>query len=371
MKKKEEKDNKKKIIISSICGAILIILIGIATILLFNKPTEEKAPKKESKNWKTILNEEAKNGKLSKKLKDKLKDFKLETEKVELLLLDIDSDKDMELIAYAENKEDNNNKIFTFEIDKSVQFSKDYDVNSREDISYVYDMSDKNCYWYINSNGKKVIVTIEDKELTQEEFDNNYYVVTNKYNEKNIFDEAVEVKVDDKKIDISKELDKIIEKNITNEEILINNSLDKNKIEQLIADKKLEEEQAKKEAEEEKKRLEEEQRKNEQTSTPAASTSFKVGDYNVKFGKYKWLTPDGTTTFYYTLNSDYTCIFTDGDGKTTACNYSVGTATDGQDISSAVERPAIIIKDEYTRSYFPTSDGFRDTDLEYFEYIGN
>lgn len=100
-------------------------------------------------------------------------------------------------------------------------------------------------------------------------------------------------------------------------------------------------------------------------------TTFKVGDYNVKFGKYKWNYPDYSGAVYYTLNSDYTCLYEESSGKKENCTFSVGIATDGQDISSAKDIPAILFKHgEYTRSYFPTPKGFRDTDLEYFEYIG-
>lgn len=100
------------------------------------------------------------------------------------------------------------------------------------------------------------------------------------------------------------------------------------------------------------------------------NATFKVGDYDVKFGKYKWVYPDNSGAAYYTLNSDYTCVYEDSSRKEN-CTFSVGVATDGQDISSAIERPAINFKyKSYTMSYFPTPKGFRDTGLEYFEYVG-
>lgn len=70
------------------------------------------------------------------------------------------------------------------------------------------------------------------------------------------------------------------------------------------------------------------------------STTFKVGDYDVKFGKYKWVYPDNSEAAYYTLNSDYTCVYEDSSRKEN-CTFSVGVATDCQDISSAIERQAI------------------------------
>lgn len=111
-------------------------------------------------------------------------------------------------------------------------------------------------------------------------------------------------------------------------------------------------------------------KKKKQKEEGTSSNTFKVGDYNVKFGKYKWTYPDNSGAAYYTLNSDYTCLYEDSSRKEN-CTFSVGIATDGQDISSAKDIPAIKFKyKSYTMSYFPTSKGFRDTDLEYFEYIG-
>ena len=60
------------------------------------------------------------------------------------------------------------------------------------------------------------------------------------------------------------------------------------------------------------------------------------------------------------------------EGKTKSCTFSVGTATDGQSVESAVVRPALKISENggYSYSYFPTSSGFRDTDLEHYVYQG-
>lgn len=100
-------------------------------------------------------------------------------------------------------------------------------------------------------------------------------------------------------------------------------------------------------------------------------STFKVGAYNVKFGRYEWKMDDYIHE-YFTLNSDYTCSYTDSDGNTSACTFSVGRAMDGQDISSTEEKDAIIFKiSNYTSSYFPKENGFRDTDMQDFVYIGN
>ena len=107
----------------------------------------------------------------------------------------------------------------------------------------------------------------------------------------------------------------------------------------------------------------------------AEREGFKVGSYTLKYGRYEWdlgELGDYGRKEVYILNSDKTCIHTDYDGKTSSCTFRVGRATDGQSIESMVERDALIIKDSdgYDRSYFPKSDGFRDTDLENFIYKG-
>ena len=101
---------------------------------------------------------------------------------------------------------------------------------------------------------------------------------------------------------------------------------------------------------------------------------LKVGSYTIKYGRYEWdlgeLGDYGKKEIYI-LKSDKTCSHTDYDGKTTSCTFGVGRATDGQDVSSAVERDALIIYEGgYSRSYFPKQGGFRDTDLENFVYKG-
>lgn len=382
-KKEKTKDNKKKkkiIIISSIVGGIVLIALIITLVFVFNKENEPKKEKEEKITWKSVLTKEAKDGSLKQKIKDTLEDNNLNVDTVEAIVFDIDSDKDYELVIYTENR--SNNKIFTYEIEDEIKYSKDYDLKDKNSLGYVYNKINENCYWYINNDGVKIVISITDKEIEDEEFNTNYYVLPNIYNNQEVLENTVEINLDKENDDLSKEINKSLKNKFTNKEFLEYNNLSINKIEKKIAEEKeaeeqkLAEEQKQKEEEEKKKqeeqkRIEEEKKKKlEEEQKKQAASSFKVGTYNVKFGRYKWTTPDNKAE-YYTLNNDYTCSHVDDNGNNISCTFYVGTSMDGQDESSAVERPAIVIKEGvYTTSYFPTSSGFRDTDLENFIYQG-
>ena len=125
----------------------------------------------------------------------------------------------------------------------------------------------------------------------------------------------------------------------------------------------------------EKKEVEEKARKEAEEREKAEREGFKVGSYTLKYGRYEWdlaEVGDPGRKETYILRSDKTCTHTDYEGKTTSCTFTTGRATDGQSIESMVERDAIIIYENggYSRSYFPKTGGFRDTDLENFLYKG-
>ena len=271
-KNKDKRKSKKKliIIISSIVAALVIALVVVLLVMNNNKKEETSTKKATTKTtWKTILKSEAIDGTLKETLTDKIDDLKLRNYETELILMDIDSDETLELVAYVESENKSvSNKIITYEIDKKVEFSKDYDIENKEQLAYVYNMINENFYWYIPSSNKKVIASLTDKEVTDEEFGNNYYVVTTNYKKDEIFNNSIEVDLKEDSDDLTKQIDKVIKNKFTNDELLEDNNLDKKKVqakieeEKALEEAKLEEEQKKKEEEEAaKKKAEEEAKK--------------------------------------------------------------------------------------------------------------
>ena len=231
------------------------------------------------------LKTEAKDGSLKKKLEDKLDDFNITTEDVDLMLMDIDSDNDAELIAHVSNKKIN--KLLTYEIDKKISYSKDYDLSSDDALGFVYNTINENTYWYINSDSDKTVISVTDKDVSDEDFTTNYYVLTNQYKDKNVLDQFIEVSLDNK--DLSKDMDKVIKNNLTNKEFMSSNNLTIKKIKQEIKaneEEKLAEEEKKKQEEEQKaleeqKKQEEEQKKAEEEKKKqeaSSSKSFEIVD---------------------------------------------------------------------------------------------
>lgn len=289
-KKNQPKDTKKlnkKNLFIIIGIAVLLIIIAIVLVIIFNKPKDEdkKEDKTTATTWKDVLKTEAKDGSLKKKLEDKLDDFNITTEDVDLMLMDIDSDNDAELIAHVSNKKIN--KLLTYEIDKKISYSKDYDLSSDDALGFVYNTINENTYWYINSDSDKTVISVTDKDVSNEDFTTNYYVLTNQYKDKNVLDQFIEVSLDNK--DLSKDMDKVIKNNLTNKEFMSSNNLTIKKIKQEIKaneEEKLAEEEKKKQEEEQKaleeqKKQEEEQKKAEEEKKKqeaSSSKSFEIVD---------------------------------------------------------------------------------------------
>ena len=201
------------------------------------------------------------------------------------MLMDIDSDNDAELIAHVSNKKIN--KLLTYEIDKKISYSKDYDLSSDDALGFVYNTINENTYWYINSDSDKTVISVTDKDVSDEDFTTNYYVLTNQYKDKNVLDQSIEVSLDNK--DLSKDMDKVIKNNLTNKEFMSSNNLTIKKIKQEIKaneEEKLAEEEKKKQEEEQKaleeqKKQEEEQKKAEEEKKKqeaSSSKSFEIVD---------------------------------------------------------------------------------------------
>lgn len=227
---------------------------------------------------------------------------------------------------------------------------------------------EENTEYNYNSESVDKIVDINGKEISLNKFDETF----------------IKPDIKENKTEYNYKLDETnLKTNITNQinnykpvEKIVTDNIQKqiqNKIEKVENIKK-EMENAK--AEVEKKEAEEKAKKEAEEREKAEKEGFKIGSYTLKYGRYEWdlaEVGDYGHKEVYILNSDKTCSHTDYEGKTTSCTFKIGRATDGQSIESMVERDALIINENggYSRSYFPKTDGFRDTDLENFLYKGS
>lgn len=321
---KNKNKNKKKIIIILIIIGIILIAAAITLFFIFNK--EDKTPKttEEKITWKNVLKKEAKDGNLKKKIINTLNDNNIKATDINLMLLDIDSDKKTEVLVYVENK--TNDKIFTYEIADKISYSKDYDLPNSNSLGYAYNMINENCYWYIDSENEKTIISIEDKEITSEDFTNNYYVLPNTYNNQNLFEQAISIDLEDEKDNLTVQINKAIKNEFTNKEFLENNDLTVNKIAKDIATKKEEEqkkleeeeklkEEEQKRQEEEQKALEEQKKKEEE----AKNSKFKVGNYTLDYKTYVYSSSEGKETLK--LNSGGNCYYKQISGQENSCTF--------------------------------------------------
>ena len=261
IEKKPKKSKKKKIII--IISIILtLLIIGILLWLFLKKDPATNEQKNIKTTWKTVLTSAAKDGTLKTTISKKLDDFNINSEEIDLLLMDIDSDQTSELVAYAEDK--NNKKIFTYEIQDEIEYAKDYDVTNKN-IVYVYNMINENFYWAVNNDTKRTIIALSDKIIEEDDFNNSYYEVITTYKNNRIFDNAVVVTIEEDVNDLSKYIKKVINNKFSNDELLEDNNLTKKKVQELIAkEKQIKEEEEQKVKEEEEKKKEEEAKREEE-----------------------------------------------------------------------------------------------------------
>lgn len=138
-----------------------------------------------------------------------------------------------------------------------------------------------------------------------------------------------------------------------------------------IEDQKKAEEEAKKKAEEEAKKKAEEE----------ANSSFKVGKYTAKYGKYvcKIDLVDASTSTeqtiegYYTFNPDGTCVYEDYKTKEKSTGtFTVGDVQMGQDISTIEYVPGVRISTPKMSTSFAIggNNSFHDTDIMVLKYVG-
>ncbi len=334
-KKDKNKDSKKdakkkKIIIFSIIGGVILV-IAIATVVFFLlKPSSKKETPKVAKTWSDVLKNQAEDGTLIKTINDELDDLNIRTNEAEAMVLDIDSDDDMEFLVYTEDEITDKNKLIVFEVDKDVKYSKDYTLNSDESLAYAYNIINENMYYYVINNTNYTTISLQDKEYDEADFNTNFYVITNQYQNEEILSNAEEINL--KKENIKSIIEKILKKQFTNEDLLDDNNTSKSKIEKALKEKEEEEkqkilEEQQKQEEEQKKKEEEEKQKQEelkkQQEEQKKANSLTVGDYSLEYKVYAYNTNDANESITLQLNKGGVCYYAQGMGEKDECKYEV------------------------------------------------
>ena len=191
-KKDKAKNNKKKskkpLIISIVVIFVIILIIVVLLFLNNNKSIDNR-----SKYYKAIENS-LDSGKLSDTFDYVLKKLKVDATHAKLLAIDIDSDKSLDLVAYIENK--NQNYILNFEVDDGVYYEENYEISEIKNFGYAYSYIDNNLYWFTINNHEYTVISNGKKIMSKEEFEENYYIVTEKYEKKEILANSVEYDLD-------------------------------------------------------------------------------------------------------------------------------------------------------------------------------
>lgn len=343
IKKKDKKNRRKKIIIISVI-IVLLIVAGVVILLLVNKSEKTDNTENKSDYYKTLENN-LESGKLSDEFDILLKKLNVNPTSVEVISLDLNSDFSQDLVAYVEDK--NHKYLLDFEVDDDISLLDSYELSTKS-IGYAYSLLDNDMYWYVINNNQYTVISDSKKIMTKDIFDDNYYVITTKYNKKDILDNAYEY-------DLDKELDiDLLEKNkITKKRLLNNNSLTTSKVVNLAVSYKAEREkkQAEQQEEELKNKTEEEIKKADESNT---LETFQVGDYKLKYGKYV-SNIDGTIETYI-LNGDYTATFIDSNNVEVGCTWSNNSVS-----------LDITCNNHY--SYSPINDGFKDTNNKEYKFM--
>lgn len=232
IKKKDKKNRRKKIIIISVI-IVLLIVAGVVILLLVNKSEKTDNTENKSDYYKTLENN-LESGKLSDEFDILLKKLNVNPTSVEVISLDLNSDFSQDLVAYVEDK--NHKYLLDFEVDDDISLLDSYELSTKS-IGYAYSLLDNDMYWYVINNNQYTVISDSKKIMTKDIFDDNYYVITTKYNKKDILDNAYEY-------DLDKELDiDLLEKNkITKKRLLNNNSLTTSKVVNLAVSYKAERE---------------------------------------------------------------------------------------------------------------------------------
>lgn len=238
----EEKKNKiLRIILISLAGvAGLIILVTLLVIILSPKKKESNVQRRvvEDASFSGIVSRSIRDGEFDSELEDALKDLSISTKKVYLIPMDLNSDENVELVAYVE--ENDKHYLLQFDVDEEVLFADSFPLQAKDTFGYVYSLSQNISNWCSVKDGQFTIIHHRKMVLKQEDFDKEYYIVTQDFNGKKVLENALEYEINGE-FDTNK-LDEIT---VTKETLLKSNNITsqdmRNKAEEYFKQKKEEE----------------------------------------------------------------------------------------------------------------------------------
>ena len=313
-----EEEKRKKItktiliVLGSILGILLIVTVAV---ILFSPKKKEGTIQRrelEDSSYSGVINRSIRDGEFDRELESALKSVGITTDKVYLISMDLDSDEILELVAYAENEE--KHYLLQFDVDEEVLFDDSFPLNNKESFGYVYSISQNTSNWCSVMGDQYTIIHHRKMVLKKEDFDKEYYIVTQDFNGKKTLDNALEYQING---DFDATL--LDEISITKESLLKDSQMTAQEMRAKAEDhfKQKKEEEDKNNAESEKAKLMEEQ-KNE---------VFGVNGVILRYGTYS---QESGSYGDFTINKNGTCTIGSID-----CNWSIVNHNfDGSDISS-------------------------------------
>lgn len=215
-------------------GIILIVFSLLIDYGVFKNVGDGSVINVEDDNTKFIdyMEKVTRDGKLNKVIKKAIPNIKNGTN-LKMIAIDIDVDDEKELVIFYKNSlVVINVNLLDFKINYKETFENVKDENS---LRYLYSFNDSEFVWsYETTEGDYVIMHYDNKTVSKEEFDNNYFVIKSEdaTDSINLFEECLVFKYGETKLDLNALEDSmyddstIIEKaNLTYEEIegLMNN----------------------------------------------------------------------------------------------------------------------------------------------------
>ncbi len=310
--------------------AALIILITVLVVVLLPKDKEEGTKTTDKKDKTTgsayvqAIKKSLESGDLAKEISKALNDSSVDTNKINLISMDIDSDDKQELVAYVEDS--SKKYILQFEVGDEVTYEDSFQVDTKDSLGYTYSTKDDETYWYTVSSSNYTIIKKQKKVIKEEDYMNEYFTIINTYKNVPILNNAIEYD-----LVTPFDVEKLEKDEITKEKLLEDNKIKESEIkpaaEKHFREKQEEEEQKKKE-EEEKKKAEEEAAKKE------AESSFKLEGKTLHYGKYS--TDPAIIIGYVIINSNGS-----GEIDGNSCTWQFGKHDFAQDSSGAKEMDSV------------------------------
>ena len=284
-----KKSKKNLFIIVGLAFVILIVMITLFVLLFRPKKNHEAVEMREvveDTSFYGILKDSMKQGEFQDEVSVALKEISSNASKLYFIPIDIDSDEDLELVAYVD---DETKYLIQFEMTDGVYFEDSFELDSFESFGYAYSLDDNRCCWFTESKDYVTLIQNRKTVLKKEDFLKQYYVVSNDFVNKITLEDFLSYNLG-AKLDVELlEKQEITEKKLFEENQLTLLGIREKVMKQL-------EEKAAAEAEALKQKEAEEQKKD----------IFDLNGVLLHYGKYVEETHSGLGDF--TINRDGTCL---------------------------------------------------------------